>query len=849
MYGLILNTVRDLVVTKFGETVWNDLLAKLNLSYNFIDSKNYDDQLVYDLLRVSSQTLNVGEAEILEAIGYWFPIFVKSTTYGNVLHSAGNTLAEILTHINTMHGHIKFSYFPEMRPPVFRVTQNKENSLRLHYKPGLPGRKGLAPLIVGMIKSLGEEHLKLNVVQVVQKKWIDKGAPEDVFSVKWKAKKSQAIRRSDDLRSAKVPLIYGLDPQGLNQAFPFHLIFNQKLEVLQYGKSIGRLVALKTGTQLDTYFELVEPEGVSFSDWKFLTKKSQNEVFVFRNRFDGVKALKLKGQLIWQKSSKLLCFAGSPQLDSIQDLKYFGLRLSDFATYDPTKDTIFLNHAKETRRSEEDLDVSASLISSLSDSSDTLSIISELDHSGQPPLPISCPFSGQAGAAVTAPTPNSSGDTASPSSLLEMLFGSKLKSSYASKKLPEKNPSTRAAQIVKSSDNLSHILPKEKGDDVETGRKRSKSWSSIRELDLGDNIPIPTLTTPQGKTGSVEIKRVAIEAAGPLSVPGRERLENAFQELLLDDVKYGSKLVSELLTITIAESNGEKLSSALLELYNYHGKTFHFLQTIIESEIFKSNDPNVLLRSETVGTRVLSTFMNRAGKEYVRELVSPLIDKIEGLAATKFELLPNRTPSEKQTATIIELAQSFLDQICNSISSCPLGIRRVLRVVGEEVSRKWPHMQRSGILNILFLRFLNPAIISASTTNEGSRRIQLLVTKLLQKLANGIPFDEQKEEHLKPFNIYISESNQRMLSSYVGILTEESNIHASMNLRSRLDPYQITTPNVAALDQATSIIRDSFNLHLSKLWKIAVSDDRVANMLQGYLSVGLSEMYSTIGRS
>jgi hypothetical protein len=40
----------------------------------------------------------------------------------------------------------------------------------------------------------------------------------------------------DEVVSTTTPIVYGLDPQGLNKAFPFHFIFNQKLEVLQCGK-------------------------------------------------------------------------------------------------------------------------------------------------------------------------------------------------------------------------------------------------------------------------------------------------------------------------------------------------------------------------------------------------------------------------------------------------------------------------------------------------------------------------------------------------------------------------------------------------------------------------------------
>jgi hypothetical protein len=38
----------------------------------------------------------------------------------------------------------------------------------------------------GIIKGLGEDHLQLTDLKIKQKKWSDKGAEEDIFTVKWK---------------------------------------------------------------------------------------------------------------------------------------------------------------------------------------------------------------------------------------------------------------------------------------------------------------------------------------------------------------------------------------------------------------------------------------------------------------------------------------------------------------------------------------------------------------------------------------------------------------------------------------------------------------------------------------
>jgi hypothetical protein len=228
---------------------------------------------------------------------------------------------------------------------------------------------------------------------------------------------------------------------------------------------------------------------------------------------------------------------------------------------------------------------------------------------------------------------------------------------------------------------------------------------------------------------------------------------------LLDDSRRNFKLVMGLLNLTYAESSVDKLVRALLEFYNYHGtcasthnstvdrahatvcvlhagKTINFIQKAIELDVLSANEEGVLMRSETVGTRVLSLYISGSGREYVRDLVDPLTAKIASAVAAKLEVLPNRAPSDIHTAILLDITQAFLEQACRSADDCPLyalhpharthisqltrrngrkyrGIRRVLRMVGEEVGKRWPQMQQSGILNLLFLRLLTPAILSS----------------------------------------------------------------------------------------------------------------------------------------
>ena len=458
------------------------------------------------------------------------------------------------------------------------------------------------------------------------------------------------------------------------------------------------------GDLVTSYFELVAPALASFTDWKFLTNRGKTEVFIFKHAYDDYKSLKFKGQLIWQPMLKSMCFVGSPLLDSIEDLDYFGLNLSDFAAHDPTKDALFLNHAKDANlqgsRDDGVADSSSTVASSLSSSSSGVSLVSSSSCLSLPdassssssnpggglslsPLPSESPPPSTAGnhLAVPPPSPSHSGSSAfvsprsvmsshqsqsdsssaqarrlsatgvpgggcpfgnpsssastlksnaatkdrqqgspppaaapvpaslalrspqSSASLLDKLFGSKQKSSYAPIK-PGKADKTSALLHSVGGGNQTKSLSRPQplrallsaagggligiggngtaasagsADDVDdlnssgSGRKRSKSCSDSDELlaieeqmRAGGPLPSPASTTTssssskqrRGGAGGLvplvsdeEAVRAAaagrrrrgspsplppvqtIPPAGPLSLQGRERLENAFQEV------------------------------------------------------------------------------------------------------------------------------------------------------------------------------------------------------------------------------------------------------------------------------------------------------------------------------
>jgi hypothetical protein len=91
-----------------------------------------------------------------------------------------------------------------------------------------------------------------------------------------------------------------------------------------------------------------------------------------------------------------------------------------------------------------------------------------------------------------------------------------------------------------------------------------------------------------------------------------------------------------------------------------------------------------------------------------------------------------------------------------------------------------------------------------------------------------------------------------------------------MNYQASMSRYTPTPPpDYVAAEEALGTIRDTLTVHLDKVWKLALTDDHTVRctlalapglvslttqlqqgtMLRHFLSVGLCQMYSTVGRT
>lgn len=69
MYGLINKAIQDMICSKFGEEIWQEVRHKAEVEEQFVNIKSYHDNITYRLIKAASQILGISDAEVMRAFG------------------------------------------------------------------------------------------------------------------------------------------------------------------------------------------------------------------------------------------------------------------------------------------------------------------------------------------------------------------------------------------------------------------------------------------------------------------------------------------------------------------------------------------------------------------------------------------------------------------------------------------------------------------------------------------------------------------------------------------------------------------------------------------------------------
>ncbi|TIC12635.1 Rho GTPase activation protein [Wallemia mellicola] len=275
------------------------------------------------------------------------------------------------------------------------------------------------------------------------------------------------------------------------------------------------------------------------------------------------------------------------------------------------------------------------------------------------------------------------------------------------------------------------------------------------------------------------------------------------------------------------------LQTVMFTLYGnqYESREEHLLltmfQSVLSAQFETATEFGSLLRANTPVSRMMTTYTRRGpGQSYLK---SVLADRINSLIEHKdlnletnplkvYEQMLNSIEEEKgvlppglhrgvstevaaenpdvqaiikpRITMLIEIANSFLYTIIDSIDAVPYGIRWICKQIRSLTRRKYPQATDYAICSLIggffFLRFINPAIVTPQAymlvdgiPAKHPRRTLTLVAKMLQNLANKPSY--AKEAYMMQLNPFV-ENNKARINQFLNNLCEVGDFYDQLEM-------------------------------------------------------------------
>ncbi|VDL77232.1 unnamed protein product [Nippostrongylus brasiliensis] len=393
-FGFIHESIRQLMLRKYGEELWQQVLNRSGFENGKENVVNhyYSDTDTYLLVDSVAVLTKMTREQVWEMYGSFLIEYTMEIGWDELVRSMSPNLKGFLDNLDSLHYFIDHVvYKANLRGPSFRCEENPDGSIILHY---FTGRPGLYPIVRGVLREVARRvfntEINLNVtgrtqrsVQMMSGERIEEHVIFLINTV------DQGRDTSSDTSTASIFPTMDFSDQTLRMStvdfcavLPYHVVFDEHCRLVQYGRELANHVprdVLTLGTPIMRIFEINRPQipfdfdnicnfinavfvlQVKTSPTEARRQRDQeegNELASANTSFHHGHHLKLKGQMMLLSDKKRpladvfliqsLIYMCSPYVTSIQELMQFGMRLTAMPLHDATRDLILLNQQRLT---------------------------------------------------------------------------------------------------------------------------------------------------------------------------------------------------------------------------------------------------------------------------------------------------------------------------------------------------------------------------------------------------------------------------------------------------------------------------------------------------------------------
>lgn len=177
MKGIVFNLLEEAVSGTYGDAAWDNLLDAAGLDGAYTSLGSYDDEEIFALVKVASDTLGIPPEDVLRWFGQQaMPLLARR--YPAFFANHANTRGFLLTLNSIIHPEVRKLY-PGAQTPVFDFDTSLADVLRIGYNS--PRR--LCALAEGFMRGaavhFGEQ------LEIEQTECMHHGAARCVFDVRF----------------------------------------------------------------------------------------------------------------------------------------------------------------------------------------------------------------------------------------------------------------------------------------------------------------------------------------------------------------------------------------------------------------------------------------------------------------------------------------------------------------------------------------------------------------------------------------------------------------------------------------------------------------------------------------
>ncbi|XP_071054810.1 neurofibromin isoform X2 [Onthophagus taurus] len=286
----------------------------------------------------------------------------------------------------------------------------------------------------------------------------------------------------------------------------------------------------------------------------------------------------------------------------------------------------------------------------------------------------------------------------------------------------------------------------------------------MHSIDLGYNRDLQT------RAAFMEVLTKILQQGTEFDTLAETVLADRFEQLvqlvtMISD--KGELPIAMALANVVTTSQMDELARVFVTLFDAKHLLSPLLWNMFYREVEVSDCMQTLFRGNSLGSKIMAFCFKIYGASYLQTLLEPLISPLLEELNCSFEVDPARLEDNEDIIdnrkNLIQLTQRVFEAIVNAADKFPPQLRSMCHCLYQVLSKRFPQCPQNNIGavgTVIFLRFINPAIVSPQEMGIVTKQVPpsvkrglMLMSKILQNIANHVEFS--KEQHMLPFNDFL----------------------------------------------------------------------------------------------